>query len=246
MLIKPTILALAAALHTSFSSPTEIKPDDCTSPQTPVILVSSVGENLIDAKITKPFASTYIHEVAKSSTECQITQDPNNHEFDNAQVLSQKTSFAGVLSSVVVSRPEASASADYQLTTENIQESTQADLDADLIFSLVNNYRLTLNLKAFTKDERLCSIASGRRNQLTSEINGQRPLHAGFKELNLQFRSSENMIHIRSEVAALNWWLASPVHRASIESDYAQSCVACQGKSCVQIFATLPPVDQSL
>ena len=114
-------------------------------------------------------------------------------------------------------------------------------LNASLLFDLVNKHRLELNLLPFQKDERICQIAESRTPQLYDEIFAQGTMHKGFYERNLSYWATENMIYMRNEKEALDWWLNSYIHRQAIESNHPYSCIACTEQACSAIFTSFLP-----
>lgn len=113
-------------------------------------------------------------------------------------------------------------------------------LNADKIFDLVNNYRASKGLPALQKDERACEVARSRAPEIGAEISGGY-MHKGIRERNLPYWNSENIISMRTEEAAVNWWINDYIHRVQMEGDYKFSCVACHGNSCVQEFTNFQP-----
>jgi uncharacterized protein YkwD len=113
-------------------------------------------------------------------------------------------------------------------------------LNADKVFDLVNNYRASKGLAALQKDERACEVARSRAPEIAAEISGGY-MHKGIKERNLSYWNSENIITMRTEEAAVNWWINDYIHRVQMEGDYQFSCVACHGNACVQEFTNFQP-----
>lgn len=113
-----------------------------------------------------------------------------------------------------------------------------ASLDSELIFNLINKHRESIGKPLFTKDDRICAVAQARTPELFDEIFVTHTMHAGFYKRNLPYWATENLAHFNSEAIIVNWWLNSPVHRAAIEGDYTNSCGACLGNSCSQIFTS--------
>lgn len=120
-------------------------------------------------------------------------------------------------------------------------EEKEPILSADVLFDLVNTYRQKLNLPAFIKDESLCSITTSRAPEVYNEIFVQGPMHKGFYSKNLPYFATENIIYMRNEESALNWWLNSPIHKNAVLGKYTYSCIACSGQSCSEIFTNFEP-----
>jgi hypothetical protein len=116
-----------------------------------------------------------------------------------------------------------------------------AYLNAELLQTMINDYRVSVGKPAFVKDEPVCAIAESRRPELYNEIHVTGALHAGFRAKVLPYWATENMIYQNTEAQAFNWWMNSPIHRSSIEGNYSHACVACEGNICVQIFTSYTP-----
>lgn len=127
------------------------------------------------------------------------------------------------------------------LVTPTPLAGSSGSLDAEILFSLVNQTRAASGLPAFQKHPDVCSVAYSRAPELDNEIYGNSYMHAGFQARNLPFRATENMISQQTEQEALNWWMNSPIHRSAIMGGTTYACTACQGKSCAMIFSNLEP-----
>lgn len=114
-------------------------------------------------------------------------------------------------------------------------------LNANVLLDLVNKHREELNLSPFQKDEKICQIAKSRAPELHNEIFVNGPMHKGLRALSLPYRAIENIIYIKSEQEALNWWLNSYVHKKTIEGNYKYSCLSCLGQACSEIFTNFVP-----
>jgi len=108
-------------------------------------------------------------------------------------------------------------------------------LNADKLFSLVNQYRTSKGLPVFEKNDKSCQLAVSRAPEVDAEV-ASGALHQGLKNRNLDYWNTENIISIRTEEEALTWWLGHDIHRQAIESDKKYSCLACFGNSCAQEF----------
>ncbi len=115
------------------------------------------------------------------------------------------------------------------------------ELDSDVIFQLVNDYRTAHNLPELIKDENLCKIAKSRGPEVFNEITYTGALHKGLYDRKLPFWISENMVTSTSEMKGLNWWLNSPVHYRTIISRSTHSCAQCFGHTCIQEFTSWVP-----
>ena len=110
-------------------------------------------------------------------------------------------------------------------------------LNADVLFSMVNNYRQSNGLPAFQQDAKTCSLAQQRAPAVAGEVASGN-MHAGLKAMDLPYWNTENIISMNSEAAAFNWWINDPIHHAAIVSNNTYSCVACSGNSCAEEFTS--------
>lgn len=115
-----------------------------------------------------------------------------------------------------------------------------ANVNADVVFELINQHRAQIGKPAFVKDENLCSLAKVRSMEIPAEIsNGT--LHSGLYNRNLPYWITENAKYGSDEAGTVQWWLNSPIHRAAIEGDHVYSCGACTGTYCSQLFSSNIP-----
>lgn len=121
------------------------------------------------------------------------------------------------------------------VTPANAQTTPLLGLNADKIFDLVNAHRASKNLPALVKHELSCQLATSRAPEIRAEIYGG-TMHKGLKQRNLPYWNAENIISMRTEEAAVRWWLNDYIHRVQMEGNYKYSCVACSGNSCAQEF----------
>lgn len=117
---------------------------------------------------------------------------------------------------------------------------TTHQLDAEKLFSMVNQKRTEAGLNPLQKNSAVCEVAHARAPEMQSNVMSGN-MHAGFYARKPDYQSTENIIYMRTEEEALNWWLNSPVHRSSIYGNYADSCLVCEGNTCAQIFANVNP-----
>ena len=108
-------------------------------------------------------------------------------------------------------------------------------LNADVLFSMVNSYRETKGLPAFQKDEKSCSLAASRAPEIEQEV-ATNTMHSGLRARNLPYWNTENIISMRNETEAFNWWINDQIHKDAIESSNTYSCMACTGNSCAEEF----------
>jgi uncharacterized protein YkwD len=117
-------------------------------------------------------------------------------------------------------------------------DNTEATLNADKLFDMVNQHRTDMGLPPLQKDDRLMQIAQARAPEIFDEIFVNGNMHAGFYGRNLPYWATENLIYMGTEEKALNWWLHSPVHRHAIEGEYQFAGIGCDGKACSLIFSS--------
>ncbi len=113
-------------------------------------------------------------------------------------------------------------------------------LNADVLFNMANSYRASKGLPAFQKDERSCSLAASRAPEVENEVASS-TMHSGLRNRNLNYWNTENIISMRNETEAFNWWINDQIHKEAIESNNTYSCVACSGNSCAQEFTNYQP-----
>ena len=189
-----------------------------------------------------------------NSDTCQPPLDcPSYSIFDPSRQILSATSneFTSItensasISAVVDETPE-SKPVEVKLTQKEIaspnSDEISHSLSAESLFELINAHRTALGLPQYQQHPQVCEIAQERSQELHKEIFGPEPLHAGFKRRSFDYWITENLIHQPTELAALRWWLNSPVHRQAIESDrHTISCGACKGNNCVQLFTSFIP-----
>lgn len=113
-------------------------------------------------------------------------------------------------------------------------------LDSDKIFNMINQYRATLGLTPFEKDDNVCSLAQARTGEIQAEIPVG-TLHSGLYNRPLPYWIFENAKYGSNEEGTVAWWLASPLHHQSIVGDYKFSCVKCAGSYCSEVFTSYAP-----
>lgn len=128
------------------------------------------------------------------------------------------------------------SSSSAALTVNPIEQNHQ--LNSDILYNLVNQYRRNIGLYEFKKTPELCQLAQERSTEIYNEIFITRNMHSGLYSRDLPYRITENIIYANTEEEALRWWLNSHVHRHAIESNYKYSCLACSGNSCSELFTS--------
>lgn len=120
------------------------------------------------------------------------------------------------------------------------QLASSGGLDAEKLFSMSNAFRQARGLPSFQKDDRSCQLATSRAPEINAEIAEGR-MHSGLRARNLPYWNSENIISMRNEEEAFNWWVNDKIHHDAIVGNYAYSCVACHGNACAQEFTNFQP-----
>ncbi len=116
------------------------------------------------------------------------------------------------------------------------------NLDANLIFDLINAHRASIGKPVFQTDAALCQLAQVRSTELQGELfEGKGALHSGLYNRNLPYWVTENAKYGSNEAGTVRWWLNSPIHRSAIEGDHVYSCGACNGTKCSQLFTSYTP-----
>ncbi|CAN5142277.1 hypothetical protein BH09PAT1_BH09PAT1_0150 [soil metagenome] len=118
--------------------------------------------------------------------------------------------------------------------------SNPGGLNADTLFNMVNAYRENKGLPAFQKDEKACSLAASRAPEINNEV-ATNTMHSGLRARNLPYWNTENIISMRNETEAFNWWINDQIHKDAIESNNTYSCMACSGNSCAEEFTNYQP-----
>ncbi len=113
-------------------------------------------------------------------------------------------------------------------------------LNADVLFSMSNNYRASKGMATQQTDARICSLAQARAPQIAAEI-AEGHMHSGKDSHGFPYRFTENIITMRSEAEAFNWWVNDYIHKVQIEENNTHSCVACAGNACTQLFTSFQP-----
>ena len=114
---------------------------------------------------------------------------------------------------------------------------------ANILWDLVNNWRIESKLRPFKRDNRLCILAKIRVKEILSDFG-----HDGFnkKFMGNTFKNDgywkysklgENLAKfVTDEDVILNMWLNSASHAANLKDNYLYSCIECESGYCVQMF----------
>lgn len=109
------------------------------------------------------------------------------------------------------------------------------------LWSSIQDFRKSENLKPFIKDQRFCKFAEDRaRQQVKLGILDE---HKGL-ESDPRYRSlqvAENCVQVPYIEYTLKEWLSSIPHRNMLLSNHKYSCLACVKDICVQHFSNLEP-----
>lgn len=109
------------------------------------------------------------------------------------------------------------------------------ELDSNILFQLVNNWRTQKGYRVYVQDDRLCKIALDRADDILPDD------HKGLYEKygSYPYVISENTTYgYSTEQAALDGWLGSSGHLENLEKLYSASCIKCYKLSCVEIFSS--------
>ena len=121
------------------------------------------------------------------------------------------------------------------------EEKPLEPLDDNVLWGLIQDWRVRNGYKAYVRDSRLCVIAEKRVKEIQEDYS-----HTKFDNTDYSYlpkgEITENIsLWIAGEENTLNGWLDSPSHRATLEKSYRSSCVATggvYGQSAVQVFAS--------
>lgn len=139
------------------------------------------------------------------------------------------------------STPQPTVAPAQTAAPKSMVPATGQQVDANVIFDLINSHRSSIGLPAFQKDEALCSLANTRSFELHDELFVNFNLHSGLYNRNLPYWITEDAKWGSNEAGTVQWWLNSPVHRRAIEGNYTYSCGACNGSQCAQLFTSYTP-----
>ncbi len=112
------------------------------------------------------------------------------------------------------------------------------NLDEDVLWSVVNEWRSNQGLKKYIKNDLLCDIANERLKTIEEDFS-----HDKWKETFERFSKNrlsyggENLANVSDgEESTLNSWLQSPSHYKNLRYDFKYSCIETDGTYAVQIF----------
>lgn len=125
-------------------------------------------------------------------------------------------------------------------TTHVAPATTGQDLDSEALFAMSNAHRTQLGLAPFTKDDRLCQLATERAPEIMAEVAGGY-MHKGLYDRFLGYWVTENIVTMGSVESAFDWWSHHGIHKAALEGNFTYSCVHCTGIACAQEFSNFQP-----
>lgn len=223
------ILGLGAAPMTVASPKSEALPNQastCSSTLVSTQLCNDISKSACTGRAQKPLQKQIAGAVA-------IANPKDNNNPVKTEIVIQ------TLEPTVTASEET-----HDAQTPDIIGVTPDDtpLDSNLIFNMINEYRVSLGLSVFEKENSVCSLATVRANEIIDEIAGRAGyLHSGLYNRGLDYWIWENAKYGSNEAGTVAWWKASPVHHQSIVGDFKYSCVACNGTYCVQLFTSFSP-----
>lgn len=226
--VKKSIPTPLSVTSTSSSSITELLAPTVTTQKSSPSTLSSLHESTESELLAALPVEELVLEIAPSPS-VKPTVEPT-------VIPTLKPTSAPTAKPVETSSPTPAPTA----VPSSAPETNSGGLSADRIFELVNNYRASKSLPPVQKDERVCEVARSRAPEVGAEISGGY-MHKGIRARNLPYFNSEIIISMRSEEAAVNWWISDYIHRVQMEGDYKYSCAACSGNSCVQEFTNFVP-----
>lgn len=125
----------------------------------------------------------------------------------------------------------------YSEIEKTKQDFTQkpTSIDKEILFALINQFRINENQNPYRESDILCKIALDRVDD--EKLDN----HKGFfdKYSNLPYSLSENLGEANSEKELLTAWLQSKTHAEILWKRYEYSCLKCQDNYCVMIFSNL-------
>lgn len=110
------------------------------------------------------------------------------------------------------------------------------ELKADKLWSLIQDWRESQGLQPYIEDQRLCKIAEDR---VDDKDYSHEQFMVKYDTSEYPYAMQENLVwNAMQESDALEWWLNSPPHRATLEKPYTHSCLATDKNYAVQIFSS--------
>ena len=148
---------------------------------------------------------------------------------------------ASVLGAFVFGYLVSESNAQYALTHPDATPAIIASrsLDAEKLWSLVNNWRVTNNFQPYIRSDKLCDYAQQRLMEVKTDWS-----HGDFLSSPPSFCPpgssclwGENLARgFTNESSALSSWLTSPTHRENLEDSFKYSCIVTRDTYAVQEF----------
>lgn len=197
------------------------------------ILLFTLVAFALKGTVTIAFASQNLSSCANQLVSTSLCEELVSQACNESSI--PKIEPKQAQSAVIISSPKTPVT---PLTVQT--EPVAVNLDSDKIFDLINQYRATLGLTPFERENSICELAQVRSIELASELaNGS--IHSGLYNRNLPYWIWENAKVGSSEEETVSWWIGSPIHRESILGDYKFSCIKCTGSNCTQLFTSFSP-----
>lgn len=125
-----------------------------------------------------------------------------------------------------------------EVSASLVSNDTAKNLNENIIFEKVNNWREANGYPRYIKDERACKIAETRIGEV--KLNWSHEDFKGYRWTNICPNGcllGENLARdFPNEIIMIRWWIESPLHRRNLEESFEGSCVKCSGTICVHIF----------
>ncbi len=113
----------------------------------------------------------------------------------------------------------------------------QKNINQEILWSLVQNWRIENNLQPYTKNQTLCTIASTRLNEVQNNWSHNKFLDRfAYKYPSL---IGENLAKDwTDEITTFNSWINSPAHLKNLKDSFIYSCLETKDSFAVQIFSS--------
>lgn len=116
---------------------------------------------------------------------------------------------------------------------------SKVELNQSVLLEEVQSWRHAQGLPAYQTDFYLCGIADLRVSQIQNDFS-----HDQFRANALEWTNnsrfetiSENLVRsFNTEQEAMNAWITSTSHLATLSDNYTNTCVRCEGTYCVEVF----------
>ena len=130
---------------------------------------------------------------------------------------------------------------DENTDVNKVVASQPQGLDANVLWSEINVWRINQGYKPYRLNQDLCDYGKVRIEEVKTDWS-----HNGFwkhetevyNDLHYTYLGENLARDFSEEFQALNGWLNSPTHRANLDFPYTDSCVVTSGGFAVQTFAS--------